>query len=157
MTSLSSTMTKNLIRIAWDRSMESAQCLMDENQIRHLAVTDEFGAIWGILSSHDLARAMHPTRAGFPDGALVCNYASHPVTSVRTTDSLADVADIMVKEKISSVLVVEGSDNVAGIITNEDLLRVFSQNVRASESKSSFRKLWPLVGELLKELQAAGI
>ncbi|MGZ6380885.1 MAG: CBS domain-containing protein [Bdellovibrionota bacterium] len=39
MPKLTNAMTKNLVTISWDRSMESAQRLMEAEKIRHLAVT----------------------------------------------------------------------------------------------------------------------
>jgi CBS domain-containing protein len=154
---LKTEMTKDLITIAWDRSMERAHKLMKENGIRHLAVTDEAGTIQGILSSKDVARAMHHSRGEFPFGTAVCNYASSPVVTVNREASLADVADTLVREKISALLVTDNEEKIVGIVTSEDLLALFGKLVREAEGKSPVTRALPVIGELLRELNAAGI
>jgi acetoin utilization protein AcuB len=159
MTKLSDALTKQLITIAWDRSLEEAEHLMKENRIRHLAVTDELGRVYAVLSDRDVARAKLPLREGFAENVAVCTFASSPVIAVTEKTTLAEVCELMMHEKISCVLVAGEGDRIAGIVTSEDLLWVLASRLRAEEGRRAAR-VFPaltLVGELLRELGSAGI
>lgn len=51
----SGVMTENVITVSEDTSLEEAEQLMEENQVRRLAVTDEDACV-GIMAQADLAR-----------------------------------------------------------------------------------------------------
>src|SRR6266542_2449741 len=52
------------------------------------------------------------------------------VQTARTSDTFADVAKILHRNRISSVIVMEG-DQVAGIVTERDLVNVVADGVDA--------------------------
>ena len=152
------TMTRTLKTISWKESMEEAASLMDDYRIRHLPVTDESNKIIGILSDRDVNRAMNPKRPGFAPGTLVKDFMSWPVSSVEETRSLRDVAEGMVNDKISAVLVTGVNNKVVGIITSEDLLRYLMQVMKDEKTKHLFEfKYTPLMSELLLEASSVGI
>ncbi len=126
-------MTRKVYTISWDESLLAAYQLMKEHKIRHLPVTRPQGEIVGVLSDRDLQRAMQSdfgqgkVRAlestQFPHGALVRDYMNWPVLTVNRSQDLRSVVDTMLKEKVSSVIVTERNE-LAGIITTQDLMRV---------------------------------
>lgn len=78
---------------------------MERKNIRHLPVVDDEGFVTGILSDRDVARASSPDRPGFMGGRLVSDFMSWPAITVDQSLPLADVAEGMVDEKVSSFLV----------------------------------------------------
>ena len=132
------TMSKDLITVGWKETVEAAYHRMQDCRIRHLPVTNERGDVVGILSDRDVQRAMvsilekgpgrHPRTetVHFEASSRVRDYMSWPVRFVEKSTDLRTVAQLMIKDKVSSVLVCSGARFV-GIATSEDLLKVLVQ------------------------------
>lgn len=154
-------MSTNLVTIDMDDSMERAFMLMEDRRIRHLPVVDEEGLVVGILSDRDVNRSRNPRRTGgFLGDLRVSEFMTTPAITVDENTSLADVAEGMIDEKVSSFLVTRDGAEVVGIITSEDLMRILRDLLRGKEEKpSGLRALpyTPIVREALRELNAAGI
>jgi CBS domain-containing protein len=128
-------MSSPLITIGWNERMESAYRRMQTQRVRHLPVTDESGEIIGVLSDRDVQRSMiskidrpvgqilSDETIQFDAASRVRDYMSWPAKSVDLRADLRSVAARMVDEKVSSILVYDGSTPV-GIVTAEDLLKV---------------------------------
>ena len=125
--------TQGLLTVSWNQSVSTAFTLMNENNLRHLPVIHDNGAIIGILSERDCERAIHvdsvdffsprAPQAHFNPESLVRDFMSWPVEVIDENLTVTDAAKLMIAKKISSLLVVNGTD-VRGILTSEDLLRV---------------------------------
>jgi acetoin utilization protein AcuB len=153
-----SAMTKNLKTISWEAPMEEAVDLMDDYRIRHLPVVDAEKCVVGILSDRDVNRAMNPKRPGFAEGSRVSDFMSWPVITVGEERSIKEVAEGLMSEKISAVLVTNKGNEVLGIVTTEDLLRYLLSLVGGEKRESVLDFTYtPLVSELLRETQAVGI
>lgn len=151
-------MSKSLVTISQNRSLGDALQLMEEHRIRHLPVTEDDGAtVVGILSDRDVQRAMSPVRPSFLPGQLVRDFMSWPAITVAENTPIADVAEGMIDEKVSAFLVARGEE-VVGIVTSEDLLRLL-KDVMREEKPSLLATLpyTPVVREAIQELQSAGI
>ncbi len=137
--------TRDLIKLSHRSSVERANTLMKRHRIRHLPITDDAGTIIGILSDRDLARAMrseldddpnYPTEIlKFDPDAQARDYMSWPVISVEATSPMLDTVRIMLKEKISAVLITQ-SGAVEGILTTDDLLRVLALFLEEDPTRS---------------------
>mgnify|MGYP003348804238 CR=1 FL=1 len=55
---LENPMTRSLLTVRWNLSLEDAWKMMKERSIRHLPVLDAEGGLIGILSDRDVKRAM---------------------------------------------------------------------------------------------------
>lgn len=154
--SVKDTMSKKLVTVKWDQTMESAAEIMEEHRFRHLPVTDDLGVIVGILSDRDLARATNPQKPGFDAEAQVSDSMSWPVVTVDQNMPLKEAAQGMIDEKISAFLVTDADKAIVGIVTSQDLLKVLVELLSGPTNlaKVSFS---PVVGELLREVQAAGL
>jgi acetoin utilization protein AcuB len=151
-------MSPNLVTISAYQPIGEAQALMEEKGIRHLPVVDADGMVIGILSDRDVNRAMSPVRPGFMGGMVVSDFMSWPAITVDENMPLAEVAEGMLDEKVSSFLVTKETREVVGIITSDDLLKVL-RNLLRGETKSSLRNLpySPVVREALNEIQSVGL
>lgn len=136
---INSTMSTELVTIASDERMETAYKRMKKLNLRHLPVLDHQGTVIGMLSDRDVQRSMisQITREDsghrshyftnetieFDPKAIVRDYMSWPVFYMNQDSDLQLVAQRMLKERISSVLV-EDQGKTVGIITTDDLLKL---------------------------------
>jgi acetoin utilization protein AcuB len=153
-------MSRNLITISAYSPIAEAKSLMEEKNIRHLPVVDKEGLVIGILSDRDVNRAMSPVRPGFVGGMRVSDFMSWPAITVDESLPLADVAEGMVDEKVSSFLVTREGREVVGIVTSDDLLRVLRDLLKGGKKPSSSLKAipyTPVVREALNEIQSVGL
>jgi CBS domain-containing protein len=151
-------MSKKLITVKWNETLSEAFRLMEEYNIRHLPVLDAYDHLVGILSNRDLQRAMNPQRPGFAEGCLVSDFMSWPTITIDENTPIKQVAEGMIDEKISALLVTSGQSNIVGIVTSEDLLRYLAASLEEGKSKTLKNiQYWPVVGEIIKEAEAAGI
>lgn len=128
-------MTKKILTVRIDDPIEKAQRLMELRKIRHLPVVDRLGGLVGILSDRDLLRAASPEgqraalavadrKPSFGPELLAKDFMSWPVRCVLESEPLRSVAEKMLAEKISAVVVVGADNHARGIVTTDDLLRV---------------------------------
>jgi CBS domain-containing protein len=151
-------MSKELRTIPWNAPMGEALQLMDDYRIRHLPVTDFSQAVIGIISERDVNRAMNPRRPGFSPDCQVSDFMSWPVISVDEERPIKDVAEGMVTEKISAILVTAKNKGVIGIITSEDLLRFLIRGLEKDGTNKLLNFTYtPLVAELLRETESVGL
>ena len=142
---LKENMSKHLITIDWNESMERAYDVLKANEVRHLPVYSNSGEIIGILSDRDVQRAMisqiesvegHGMRdetIDFDPNTRVRDYMSWPPKSVEFNTDLKVVTEKMIAEKISSLLVTKG-EKIIGIVTTEDLLKALADLLGESKT-----------------------
>jgi acetoin utilization protein AcuB len=101
--------------------LEEARSLMEQKGIRHLPVTDEKGAVVGIVSERDLTLVMGLD--GLNPARFVVMDVCHPRPYVVDPDtSLAVVAKEMATRHIGSAIVA-GGGKLLGIFTTVDACR----------------------------------
>lgn len=150
-------MTRSLITVKWNYPMDRAFGIMEEHRIRHLPVTDSNGKVVGVLSRHDVERAMNPNRPSFAADCFVGDFMSWPVVSVKESTPIKDVAEGMIDEKVSCFLVENSTGDTVGIITSEDLLRLLHSMLTENTSTVKQFAYTPFVTEVIRELETAGI
>ena len=133
---VSELMTRKLITVAPNDSVEGAVQLLRQRGVRHLLVMNE-GRLVGILSDRDLKRAMDPGRSKkkllnigglffLLEPILVREImTSNPVT-ISPDATAQEAAAIMVAERFGA-LPVERKGETIGVITETDLLRHFAK------------------------------
>jgi acetoin utilization protein AcuB len=136
-TEAKSVMSDGLVKVESTSGLASAFQLMRSHRIRHLPVVDSNGWIIGILSDRDVNRAMLPEpSADVPRGAVEFNpahrvgdFMSWPVWAVPDHAPVGFVAQQMLEQKISAVLIRGSSGRVKGIVTTDDLLRLLVETL----------------------------
>jgi acetoin utilization protein AcuB len=124
-------MTRHPIMIGPDMRVTEAQKLMAENKIRHLPVTGDGKRLLGLVTRQRLS--IPPERLGSLDVWEITRFLSDltvnkvmvkgPDLRTITPDAtIEEAADLMIRHKVGSLLVVEDRDVVVGIITELDLL-----------------------------------
>lgn len=157
---LKDTMSKSVISVRWNHSMQLAAELMARKRIRHLPVIGDDGAVVGILSDRDVKRALDPIYSAYSPRSQVSDYMNWPVLTKSDGAPLLEVVDLMIKEKISSVIITK-SGAMLGIVTSEDLL-VLLRDLLTQENRNPALLLTdlttsPFFVEAIREANAAGI
>lgn len=129
------TMSAHPMTVRYKDDLMSAFIRMRREGYRHMPVIDDSENVVGIISDRDFQRAMWPVNSpdahGLPESphfrkdAKVCEYMSWPIKSFPEETNLVAVIETMIASKISSVVITRG-DQMTGIVTHEDLLRMLA-------------------------------
>jgi acetoin utilization protein AcuB len=168
-------MTRHPIMIEPKMRVADAQKLMTDNNIRHLPVVGDGKRLIGLVTRQRLS--IPPEKLGSLDVWEITRYLSNLMVSdvmvkgpdLHTIDpeaTLEEAADLMIRNKISGLPVIE-AEIVAGIITETDLL-IELQNllgaidpgwrvvVRVPDRNGEFRKLVRAISDKGWGLMAMG-
>lgn len=124
-------MSKNVISIEADDSMQHAIKLLKEYKIRMLPVTKKDKLV-GILTDRDLKQASASNATTLDIHELLFLISKIKVKNIMTRDPITvppnftveETAEVLLNNRISGVPVVDHSGNIVGIITQTDLFRV---------------------------------
>ncbi len=116
-------MSTPVVTVTPDTTIQQAVVLLEEERISGLPVVDDDNRLLGMLSEFDLLRAIRNLRLQ----GHVREFMSTDVVSVKESDSLTELADLMIEKRIRRVPVVRES-RVVGVISRRDL--VFVGNIR---------------------------
>ena len=128
---VSNWMSKYVITVDTNGYMQDAIKLLKENNIRMLPVMNH-GKLVGVITDRDLKRASASDASSLEIHALMYLLSTIKVKNIMTKDpitvqpdfSIEESAQILLKNKISAVPVVDGQGQVVGVITQTDLFRV---------------------------------
>jgi acetoin utilization protein AcuB len=145
-------MTRRVICISPDDSLEDAYALMTEWSIRHLTVVNE-GQLVGVLSDRDVLRFMVRMDGvervpALPVGAAM---TTRPLTCVHLS-SISHVAGLMIDHKIDAVPVLDDEGGLVGLVTSTDLLELLREGGSESHKILPFR--YELHNEVLRRRSA---
>ena len=125
-------MTEKIITIKASDSLINASKILSSHGFRHLLVTDDRNKIVGILSDRDIDKAMMVKKLNsfrqemsLDPNILVEDFMSWPVMTVNVDTPIRKVAEQMLEQKISALLVEDTYGQPKGIITTDDLLKIF--------------------------------
>ncbi len=130
-------MTRNVVCIHEDDSLEVARDIMKEWDIRHLPVVRD-RLLVGVLSDRDVLVYTEGSgrNAKLADRSVRETMSKKPITSC-AGDSISHIAGLMVENKIDCVPVVEDGDNeLIGMITSTDLLELLREKEILDVSRS---------------------
>ncbi len=132
-------MTKNVKTLSLDDTVETSLKFMEENQVRHAPVIDhptdeekEEECFVGIISQRDIFRQISPYlgKVGEPDSDSktlkqpITQFVTRNPKSAPLNTTITDAITIMIDNHID-MLPVLSSQEIAGIITTTDILKLF--------------------------------
>ncbi|MBW2030551.1 MAG: CBS domain-containing protein [Deltaproteobacteria bacterium] len=123
-------MSKDVITVEMDDAMMDAINLLREKNIRRLPVMNK-GELVGIVSDRDLKRASASDATSLEIHEMLYLISKIKVSEVMTVDPLTvpidytieETAELLFKNKISGVPVVDPNGKLVGIITQTDLFK----------------------------------
>lgn len=124
-------MSSPAVVIHQDATLEEAQSLMEERNIRRLLVVDNDGRLVGILTEGDLREASaikatvnpYAPEAAEPWLTVAEAMTPNPITVLPDTP-IWQVAELLMEKKIGGVPVLDEEKNICGIVTTSDILRL---------------------------------
>jgi acetoin utilization protein AcuB len=136
-------MTKNILTIGPDDVIAHLEEHMEGLRFRHLPVVEGYKVV-GLITRSDL---LHASSTFLSDSAKARNELIHrqpaklimqrDLITVRPTDTLLDVAFLMWETRVGCVLVTEEDDELVGIITEGDFLRLAYHFLRGKDRETS--------------------
>ena len=117
--------SKKLVTLRDTDTLSDADDMMEIYKIRHLPVLNREDALVGILSKTDYHGLKHiKTKL---HKYFVKDMMSSPVKVVASSAKVSAVAQLFITQKINCALVID-DDEVVGIVTSEDLIRLLAHN-----------------------------
>jgi len=116
-------MTREVITVTENDSIEDLYNIMLKNRINHLPVVEEDRLI-GIITKSDIRQAL--TSLQFDrTKSKVKDFMVREVTTVNEYDTLEDALVIIFQKKVGSLPVVQNNNKLVGIITRHDIMNAF--------------------------------
>jgi CBS domain-containing protein len=119
-----------VVTVRTDADYKSALQLMQDRSIHHLPVVDRDGHLVGMAAERDLLVAA----ANYMQAVVEVGDVMHKGAITATPDmAITEAADVMVRNKIGGLPVVNGCGGLVGIITETDVFRVLATALRRLE------------------------
>ncbi len=125
MTTVEDVMTTALTTIHPEEPVETADLEMKLADVRHIPVVGPKNRLVGILSNRDLLRSV-----GGPRGRSIGDIMTRRVYTVRASDPARRAVDILLEHKIGCLPVLGDDEQLVGIVTETDFLRVARDSLR---------------------------
>ena len=129
--SLATIMSRTLITVSLDDTLEHIAFVLERNGIHHVIVTDEAAQVVGVISDRDVLRGASPFIGKLAertqDVATLKIRAHQLITrklcSASETTSIREAAHQMLDHGVSCLPILDGAGRALGIVTWRDVLR----------------------------------
>ena len=144
-------MTRNVVTVTPETSIEELASLLVKNDISGVPVLDDAGSLFGIVTENDLIsrnKRLHiPTVVSFLDAAIyiesskkfeeevkrmaatkVGDICIRKVVTITGETTVVDIATIMAEKKVHLLPVIEGG-KVVGIVGKRDMVKAVGRQV----------------------------
>ena len=127
-------MTARIVTVEMDDRLEVVKEIFDTMKFHHLLVVDEHKKLSGVLSDRDLLRALSPYVGSATETArdlATLNKRVHqimtrcPIT-LRQESGIAEAVELLLKNRISCLPIVDDDFKPIGIVSWRDLLRTLA-------------------------------
>lgn len=138
MENVQNSMTRNVIYFSPDETIGAAHTMMKHFNIRHLPIVRD-GELQGIISDRDILKEMqnYKDMNYIPEKRLI-EIMNAQVLTCSHTASVAQAADLMLNATIDCLPVVNNENQLVGIITSSDILRLVANNQNYIEKPLPF-------------------
>ena len=122
---LQPTLIKKTITIDPSSSLFEARNLLSKFRITRLVVTDKKNMPVGIITEKDIAKSIYKLDSKHFSSLRVKDVMSKDLVVAGIYHLISDCAKLMLRNEISSIIVVNPDKTLAGIITKSDILHTF--------------------------------
>lgn len=113
-TKIEKIMSTNIVSLDISKTAADAAALMTERKVGSVIVTKNNNKQFGIVTERDLVRRYHRD-------TLLESLASHPLVTAKPTTTVEKATELMLKNKIRKLPIVDENKEVRGIVTVTDL------------------------------------
>ena len=113
-------MTRSLITVRDDESVEQAMHVMTDNNVSSVVVEPDAKGVWGILTRRDIVSKIVRAGGKNPATTKVRELATRPVVSVPAEMSIREAAGKISDSNLSRFTVAQGKE-IIGIVTETDI------------------------------------
>ncbi len=113
-TKIEKIMSIDVVSLDISKTAADAAALMTERKVGSVIVTKNNNKPFGIVTERDLVRRYHRD-------TLLESLASHPLVTTKPTTTVEKAAELMLKNKIRKLTIVDENKEVRGIVTVTDL------------------------------------
>ena len=118
-------MTAPVMSLKTPQKLSDAIAFFVEHRFRHLPVVNDDGKLVGILSDRNLYKFYYEhTQASRAEEPNVSDIAKSPVLTADLNTPIKDIVRIMFDQRIGAMPILDGDNDLVGIITRSDILRV---------------------------------
>ena len=135
--SIKEAMTKNPVTVSGNETIAEALYKMNQKNVLRLPVVTESGSIVGIIAKPDI-KAKQAELAAFNaelPGSCPVSKLVKPAFTINENKNVADAYNMLNDEDIRSLVVVDSSLKVTGMITKNDIAKLQAKE-EAKEAKS---------------------
>ena len=125
-TTVDQIMTRKLLTIASDASLEDAAWGLALKRVQGSPVKDDTGRIIGILSRNDVG--VIARLPGTRDTLKASDAMTRVLYAVRVGDTVKEAARRFVETGCHELVVLDSEDELVGIVTQTDLVRLLLRN-----------------------------
>lgn len=127
-------MTAQIVTVAMDDRLEVVKEIFDTHKFHHLLVVDEYRKLSGVLSDRDLLRALSPyvgSAAETSRDLATLNKRVHQIMTrhpftLHPQAGIGEAVNLLLKNRISCVPIVDEDFTPVGIVSWRDLLRALA-------------------------------
>ncbi len=127
-------MTKELVRVSMDDTLDDVRGLFEEHAFHHVLVCAEDRLV-GVVSDRDLLRELSPFVGALSEQTRDLDTLKKPVHQIMTrkvfgakpNDSVIDAAEQMLRNDVSCLPVLTEDGRILGIVTSKDIVREVSR------------------------------
>ena len=148
-------MTTNVVTVRTDTRVSEVAQLMSKHDISGLPVVDDDDHVLGVITELDMivrnTRFKMPTYFVILDsiiylerpkkfhdrlqhmlGTTAEEIMSKPAVTIKSAATIADLAELMIEQRMNPIPVVEG-DRLVGIVSRSDIIRVMASDLESED------------------------
>ncbi len=135
MATISSIMTREVVTVDMDDSLETIREIFQNVKFHHILVTEN-QILYGVISDRDLLKTLSPFSGTFSEhdrDIAVLNRRAHQIMSrepitVSKKTGIKSAVSIMFKNNVSCLPVTSQKGEIEGIVTWKDLIMAYVKN-----------------------------
>jgi acetoin utilization protein AcuB len=156
-------MTTPAMTVTPETSFQDALKMMRDHKFRRIPVVDHDGKLLGIVSERDLLHASPSPATSLSVWEVnyllwklkVADIMTHHVITIAQDAPIEDAANLMVTRKIGGLPVVNGANQIVGVITETDIFKAFAEMLGSGEKGLRLTLKVPSGGGTLARLSQA--
>jgi acetoin utilization protein AcuB len=129
--SVGSVMSRSLVTVGLDDTLEHIAFVLRRNAIHHVIVTDETKQVVGVISDRDVLRSVSPFLGKLAErtqDVATRKIRAHQLMTRKLCSAteampINEAAELLLQRGVSCLPVLDGSGRALGIVTWRDLLR----------------------------------